>query len=319
MEDATLYNGKQRQQPPHPPPTPPPSADHVKKQKNHHNPVDEELDFVRVKPSQQVSIFTFWQAMEPYFRQLTEDDRRFLMKKDEEVESTFQVPPLGKHYLEQWNEEDRIATEISSRHSSRTSDILDDGSQQGLLERLLSSLIPEHEEEQQQQQQQHSNEDPDAIISHYEQPETPSFEDRLRQEMQYIGILSDDVDEHNWNAREDDDISAEIRRLGRELKEQINTNDYRKNRLLQVVDTQLQYDQYRQVLDVLESQVEQSYMKRFRVQKAKKRKSGSSTKAGLSENTVAAMEKRNMFIKELGPLFVDKNLVLPSNSIYDDE
>ena len=127
---------------------------------------------------------------------------------------------MGKHYLEQWNEEDRIATEISSRHSSRTSDLLDDGSQQGLLERLLSSLIPEHEEEQ--QQHHHScldhedddndddddddddddeeelydeDEDPDAIISHYEQPETPSYEDRLRQEMQYIGILSDDVDE----------------------------------------------------------------------------------------------------------------------------
>lgn len=82
MEDATtLYNGKQRQQPAHPPPTPPPSADHVKKQKNNHSTVDEELDFVRVKPSQQVSIFTFWQAMEPYFRPLTEEDRIFLMKK----------------------------------------------------------------------------------------------------------------------------------------------------------------------------------------------------------------------------------------------
>lgn len=47
------------------------------------------------------------------------------------------------------------------------------------------------------------------------------------------------------------------------MKEQINTNNYRKSRLLQVVDTQLQYDQYRQVLDALEVQVEQSYMKRF--------------------------------------------------------
>lgn len=47
------------------------------------------------------------------------------------------------------------------------------------------------------------------------------------------------------------------------MKEQINTNEYRKSRLLQVVDTQLQYDQYRQVLDALEVQVEQSYMKRF--------------------------------------------------------
>lgn len=117
---------------------------------------------------------------------------------------------MGKHYLEQWNEEDRIATE---RHPSRASDLLDDGSREGLLERLLSTLIPEHEEQQQQhddmmdhdededdddddnEDSYDEDEDPDAIISHYEQPETPSFEDRLRQEMQYIGILSDDVDE----------------------------------------------------------------------------------------------------------------------------
>lgn len=101
---------------------------------------------------------------------------------------------MGKHYLEQWNEEDRIATE---RHSSRASDLLDDESREGLLERLLSTLIPEYEEQQQHDDMMDhdEDEDPDAIISHYEQPETPSFEDRLRQEMQYIGILSDDVNE----------------------------------------------------------------------------------------------------------------------------
>jgi hypothetical protein len=47
------------------------------------------------------------------------------------------------------------------------------------------------------------------------------------------------------------------------LKEQHQINEQRKKQLLDVVDQQLQYDQYRQVLDNLDVQVEQSYLKRF--------------------------------------------------------
>lgn len=67
----------------------------------------------------------------------------------------------------------------------------------------------------------------------------------------------------DWNAKEDDEICAELRTLGRELKEQINTNEYHKRRLLEVVDCQLQFEQYRQVLDTLDTQVETGYLKRF--------------------------------------------------------
>jgi hypothetical protein len=67
----------------------------------------------------------------------------------------------------------------------------------------------------------------------------------------------------DWNTREDDEICAELRSASRELKEQFAINEYRKKRLLNVVDNQLQYDQYRHVLDNLDVQVEQCYMKRF--------------------------------------------------------
>jgi hypothetical protein len=43
----------------------------------------------------------------------------------------------------------------------------------------------------------------------------------------------------------------------------LETNKSRKKKLLQVVDSQLQFEQYRQVLDTLDSQVEQGYIKRF--------------------------------------------------------
>lgn len=67
----------------------------------------------------------------------------------------------------------------------------------------------------------------------------------------------------DWNSREDDEICAELRAIAKELKEQHATNELRKEKLLNVVDNQLQYEQYRHVLDNLDAQVEQCYLKRF--------------------------------------------------------
>ena len=67
----------------------------------------------------------------------------------------------------------------------------------------------------------------------------------------------------DWNAKEDDEICAELRSIGREYKEQVEMNEYRKKKLLEIVDCQLQFEQYTQVLDTLDSQVEQGYIKRF--------------------------------------------------------
>lgn len=47
------------------------------------------------------------------------------------------------------------------------------------------------------------------------------------------------------------------------MKEQVQVNEDRKRKLLKVVDQQLQYEEYQQVLDTFDQQVEQSYVKRF--------------------------------------------------------
>lgn len=54
------------------------------------------------------------------------------------------------------------------------------------------------------------------------------------------------------------------------------------------------------------------------MQKSKKRKA-TAPRAVLSENTVNAMEKRRTWKNELGPLFEDKNMTMPTKSIYNDE
>ncbi|KAG1173315.1 hypothetical protein G6F70_005260 [Rhizopus microsporus] len=313
----------------------------------------EELDFVRVKPKDQVPIATFWAAMEPYFRPLTEEDRQFLLEKSD-TGKPFLIPPLGEHYLDQWAREDQLLQQqtkspLNSRHSSVdpqsqqqqqqqqqklryvkepiTDDQLlqDDLTSGSLTERLLSSLVAEDiidpselkreadegEAEENTEDQDTQNKSVDRVL------EIVDFEERLKRELRYAGLFGDD--DVDWNAREDDEICAELRALGREYKEQLKINDYRKKRLLEIVDCQLQYEQYRQVLDTLDNQVEQGYIKRFRNQKSKKRKATSGQKSTLSENAIYAMEKRRTWINALGEIFKDKNLVMPSKSIYSPE
>ncbi|KAI8146709.1 histone acetyltransferases subunit 3-domain-containing protein [Fennellomyces sp. T-0311] len=313
--------------------------------------VDDDLDFVRVKPQNQVPIVNFWTAMEPYFRPLTEDDRAYLLEKHDNDRKMYEIPPLGKYYHDAWAEEERVSLgdDVSNRRSRYPASVTDeyststlrDTAGNTLLERLMSSLVPESfdmndmsaddNDDDDDDDSPMSTDDEDKVITEVEvvntdhiteDPDTTGLEERLKRELQYIGLLDDEDDEDDemdWHAREDDEISAHLRRLGRELEEQIKVNEFRKGRLLQVVDTQLQYDQYRQLLDVLDVQVEQSYLKRFRVQKAKKRKSGSAPKAALSEHTIQAMDKRTKCVTHFGAIFKDKNLVLPTKSIYDED
>ncbi|GAA5816822.1 hypothetical protein MFLAVUS_010356 [Mucor flavus] len=319
----------------------------------------EEVDFVRVKPKDQTPIATFWTALEPYFRSLTEEDRAFLLEKSDN-NKPFLIPPLGQYYAEQWVEEDQAAgfgshTRSPSRHGldhppptphhklkylqNEITDenlLQDDIGSGTLTERLLSSLVQEEllgpSEAKAIQNQNDDIDDPMSDVETERQPnhhgrtivelssdptdEIVGFEERLRRELRYAGLFADD--DIDWNAKEDDEICAELRTLGRELKEQIKINDFRKKKLLQVVDTQLQFEQYRQVLDTLDSQVEQGYMKRLRLQKSKKRKT-TGPKTMLSENTIFAMDKRKTWINALGSIFKDKNLIMPTKSIYSQD
>ncbi|KAI8066441.1 histone acetyltransferases subunit 3-domain-containing protein [Gongronella butleri] len=338
------------------------------KKKGNNGNSNSDIDFVRVKPKDQVPIMTFWSYLEPYFRPVTEEDREFLLQKGDDT-TPYLIPPLGPYYKDVWAEEDRglpssrsqspvhgalgddggSGTPTASSHhpsdrlkyvhpeDALTDDYLhsNDISSGTLAERLLSSLVaedvgldgtdlasyvasshhdgepPDDDVEMKQQGRtvlELSSQPPDAVID---------FEERLKRELRYAGLFGDDDVE--WNAKEDDEICAELRRLGRELKEQVRVNEFRKKRLLEVTDKQLQYEQYRHVLDNLDSQVEQCYFKRFRTQKSKKRKGPVAPKTALSENAVHAMEKRKMWIEKLGPIFKNMNMVLPKHSIYDTD
>ncbi|CAO3626984.1 unnamed protein product [Mucor fragilis] len=330
------------------------NRNHGIKQQNHakaHNRSNTpDTDFVRVKAKDQVPVLTFWTAIDPHFRPLAEEDRSFLLPKEDD-DKFYTIPPLGRHYTDVWSEDDIPAMSrshspmsSSSRQSSHdhvkylTHPLTDDHLFKGdiscgrLTERLLSSLVTDegimiYDED----------DDPDDVLSndllnttkdyhHKRSIEEMSsippddialFEERLKTELRYAGLFGeDDVD---WSAREDDEICAELRLSARELKDQYTTNEYRKKRLLNVVDNQLQYEQYRHVLDNLDIQVEQCYLKRFRTQKSKKRKTPASSKSALSEHAVHAMTKRRAWVNALEGIFKDKNLVMPTESVFEDD
>ncbi|CEP17163.1 hypothetical protein [Parasitella parasitica] len=316
--------------------------------KAHNRPSTPDTDFVRVKPKDQVPILTFWTAIDPHFRPLAEEDRSFLLAKEDD-EKFYSIPPLGRHYTDVWSEDDIPA--MSRSHSPMSS-----SSRQGshdhvkylihpltdehlfkadiscgkLTERLLSSLVADdgiviHDEDDDQDDilpTELFTKDYNHIRSIEEMPSIPPddiaiFEERLKSELRYAGLFGeDDVD---WDTREDDEICAELRLAAKELRDQYTTNENRKKQLLSVVDNQLQYEQYRHVLDNLDVQVEQCYLKRFRTQKSKKRKTPASSKSALSEHAVHAMTKRKAWVNALEGIFKDKNLVRPTVSIFEEE
>ncbi|OBZ80412.1 Chromatin-remodeling complexes subunit ngg1, partial [Choanephora cucurbitarum] len=120
----------------------------------------EDIDFVRVKPKDQVQIATFWAALEPYFRNLTEDDRQILLQKADQGKP-YLIPPLGQHYLEKWTEEDQQTMQdvellqpqlqqhklkyLQSQQSLTDQHLMYDDLGCGTLtERLISSLVTEN-------------------------------------------------------------------------------------------------------------------------------------------------------------------------------
>ncbi|KAF7728683.1 Transcriptional regulator [Apophysomyces ossiformis] len=331
---------------------------------NHHSSngnTEDDIGIVRVKPKDQVAITTFWSTVDPCFRPLTEEDRNFLLEKGDNV-NPFLIPPLGRHYLDVWADEDRhlpalsrphspagASSTTSSRQSSHdhlsnnegqerlkyigsqhlTDDHLyaEDLSCGSLTERLLSCLVREdvvniaeltEGDDPIEVKPEPENQAGKTIVEMTFSPpdEIVEFEERLKRELRYAGLLGDD--DIDWNAREDDEICAELRKTAKQLKEQTEINEFRKKRLLDVVDRQLQYQEYRHMLDILDAQVEQCYIKRFRNQKAKKRKTSSGPRSTLSENAVSAMLKRKTWIDALSGIFKDKDLSMPATSIYED-
>lgn len=164
----------------------------------------------------------------------------------------------------------------------------------------------------------------------------PTFEERLKRELKYVGIYMNlPKDENNpngedpdWlNGREDDEVSAELRQLQATLKQVTKRNQLRKKNLIPLVERQLAWQEYSSILDDLNKQLDQAYIKRIRVPKKRRKHHGSATSGSASQlaqqkaansSLKALLDKRQRWITKIGPLFDSPDLMLriPKDSVF---
>ena len=136
----------------------------------------------------------------------------------------------------------------------------------------------------------------------------------------------------DWTRKEDDEIAAALRQCQRALRDQVTSNNARKERLTGLVRDRLAYGAYEKSLEGLEKTIEGAWLKRS-ARRNKKQKSSSHREEGnsirrpgekvpLPDNVKQAMEARRRWIDAVGPLMEAPDVQgkftgLPERSIYD--
>lgn len=169
-----------------------------------------------------------------------------------------------------------------------------------------------------------------------------SIEERLKRELKYIGIFmnlpnSEDsrsgirygdrdkkngsiIDSDEWiRNKEDDEVCAEIRSLQAELKEVTIRNRNHKKKLIPIIEEQLAWQEYVTVLDDLDKQVDQAYMKRLKAKNRKKKTENVPSQQAFN-GMKTLLEKRKRWIDTIGELFKPPEIMkrLPLHSIFHD-
>lgn len=162
------------------------------------------------------------------------------------------------------------------------------------------------------------------------------IDERLKQELRFIGFLGED-EEPDYDAHYDDEIAARLRHLQAELKEQCIVNGARKARIAEIAKERLAHQEYSTILEDLDNQVQQSYLKRTRTlgkgKKQQKRPGGAGggshfvggasasvgvSRPGIGDVARTLMERRKKWIDSVGPVFDEDVSRIPKESIFED-
>eukprot|EP01119_Soliformovum_irregulare_P020058 TRINITY_DN6457_c0_g1_i1.p1 TRINITY_DN6457_c0_g1~~TRINITY_DN6457_c0_g1_i1.p1 ORF type:complete len:537 (-),score=141.24 TRINITY_DN6457_c0_g1_i1:77-1687(-) len=229
----------------------------------------------------------FWLDMEPYFSPFTSDDVRFCHPQGiEEDDSAFIIPPLGKshHRSDEW--EDDYETDFLRPHRYRDDPmeaahpVVTDLSERSiacgdLTQRILAALIEEAIIPASIHGRLHSDADVgDVFTSHagleedtlplwtpptfdYSHAAMLSLEERIKMELCSIGLLDDE----DLDSREDDEICSELRKLQRELKEQIVSNNTIRAKVAGLLVPLMAQEDEQKKQRISNIQLERNYMK----------------------------------------------------------
>jgi transcriptional adapter 3 len=346
-------------------------------------------DFSKVKVQNQTSYDTWLKTIEPYFRPFSEDDLTFLRQQvynplppwltcQGDNMAPYIIPPLGPDYLEVWQSDPDLPfhgspapgphPDMDNCMPRGSADTLRDENLESmelvsagpLAERVLSALVEEKitsDDKDQTDKDGEPSSDAGGGQSWrvaVSKADYVSFEERLKGELKYIGLLTVPEDNAlggltssdgengiggaaglNWSNREDDEICQELRKLQKQLRQQSLQNAARKMILEKKVEEQLAYQEYATILEDLDKQVGDAFNKRTKSIKAKKKRSiggaggGSSSggpgsvagkslgdKPGIGDGAKAIIERRRRWIEKVGPVFrpVGKFIRVPTTT-----
>lgn len=165
------------------------------------------------------------------------------------------------------------------------------------------------------------------------QPDYDTFETRAIQELKYIGFLAP-TDTPDYSQHLDDEVAARLRTLQAELHLVAARNNARKARILELTEERMAMQEYANIADDLDNQVNAAYLKRNRsLAKPSNKKGGGGNRPGqkgvagaagargVSEGVKALMQKRKDWIEMVGPVVGFGRPAIPGDgeTVFDEE
>ncbi|KAG8764229.1 Transcriptional regulator [Ceratobasidium sp. 423] len=291
------------------------------------NPLSVMDDFSAARqPPNQTTITTFWTAADPWVKPLGLEDLANLELEGDDIQP-YEFVPLGRHYLDRWDDEDTqaFADELGAPSTSNLSalpssavasalnvdphqpwdpasigpeDLVRDERSMGIVRaRLLAAFLPvpggvtigKEDGGGEGDEREKERRTGTGTAGMMGVLEFPDLEERIRAEASAIGLLGDDDSEPIIPA--DDEIASSLRRLQRILRAQSTLNSIRKRILQDRANLALGFSEYRSTLATVDKPIQTMYTKIMRSAAAKPGKRGknkASLNASIMDENISA-------------------------------
>ncbi|TFK66796.1 hypothetical protein BDN72DRAFT_799637 [Pluteus cervinus] len=241
-------------------------------------------DFSKLKQPQQIVATSFYTSIEPWIRPIREEDVGYLEYTADEIEP-YILPKLGRHYTEVWEEQDAglyPASVVPEQQDAPPStfeaptqrwdpstltepDLLNEEKGHApLTERVISALLPmpDHTVWKGVKAAEDAMEGrpggSGAAAARREKMNVNDLEVRIRDTMRLHGLLDGIPD---FTEKVDDPIATALRHAQRELRQVVATNKARKARLIAIARDRLGHQEYLELRDSIDKNINTTYSK----------------------------------------------------------
>ncbi|CAG8701770.1 10324_t:CDS:2, partial [Ambispora leptoticha] len=299
---------------------------------------DVEEDTSKIKPKDQMPIGQFFNKVDEYARPFREEDHQFLLNKLAEAEDrkAYEIPPLGRHWEDSRDEEPYNSDR--GYHSDEIVDVETLGlgtiSHGPLTSRLFSAFMTETIDfditkfESKAEKEVNGHNEKKEPLTPFKIEEIGNIDERLKLELQYVGLLEKDEELSSMqkeqpvvattnttqNGGDDDQVKKKLIELQESLRKESQINVTRISKIIPRLCKHIAYNQFNDILDQLDKQMEDSFAVRFNLTKTPKKKRPANT-----EEPESNLIRRQRYTEQIGQLFNPEEFMLPTESIFDEE